>query len=58
MMIPLQTGSPLRRGLSLLLAYVRSGEPDLTSRQMALLRVLQLEKGAHTIRNLAARLVR
>ncbi len=39
-----------------LLRYVRSGEPDLTNRQMALLLVVGLEDGLHTVRGLAARL--
>ena len=38
------------------LGYVRSGQPDLTNRQMALLMVLQLEEGPHTVRGLAKRL--
>lgn len=39
-----------------LLRYVRSGQPDLTNRQMALLLVVGLEDGLHTVRGLAARL--
>ncbi|KAB7646616.1 MarR family transcriptional regulator [Polymorphobacter fuscus] len=39
-----------------LLRYVRSGQPDLTNRQMALLLVVGLEGGLHTVRGLAARL--
>lgn len=39
-----------------LLRYVRSGEPDLTNRQMALLLVVGREGGLHTVRGLAARL--
>jgi DNA-binding MarR family transcriptional regulator len=39
-----------------LLRYVRSGAPDLTNRQMALLLVVGLEGGLHTVRGLAARL--
>ena len=38
------------------LRYVRSGQPDLTNRQMALLMVIGLEGGLHTVRGLAARL--
>jgi DNA-binding MarR family transcriptional regulator len=49
-----------QKGLELwrraLLRYVRSGEPDLTNRQMALLLVVGLEGGLHTVRGLAARL--
>ena len=36
-----------------LLDYVRSGEPDLTNRQMALLMVVYLKPGPHTVRGLA-----
>ncbi len=36
-----------------LVDYVRSGEPDLTNRQMALLMLVYLEKGPHTVRGLA-----
>lgn len=36
-----------------LVDYVRSGEPDLTNRQMALLMLVYLEPGPHTVRGLA-----
>ena len=36
-----------------LLAYVRSGDPDLTNRQMALLLLVYLKQGPHTVRGLA-----
>lgn len=36
-----------------LLDYVRSGEPDLTNRQMALLLLVYLTPGPHTVRGLA-----
>lgn len=36
-----------------LVDYVRSGEPDLTNRQMALLLLVYLESGPHTVRGLA-----
>jgi DNA-binding MarR family transcriptional regulator len=39
-----------------LIRYVRSGEPDLTNRQMAMLLIIGLEDGLHTVRGLAARL--
>lgn len=39
-----------------LLRYVRSGAPDLTNRQMALLLVVGMEGGLHTVRGLASRL--
>ena len=36
-----------------LVDYVRSGEPDLTNRQMALLMLVYLDTGPHTVRGLA-----
>ena len=39
-----------------LIAYVRSGEPDLTNRQMALMLIVYLTPGPHTVRGLAERL--
>ena len=36
-----------------LLSYVRSGDPDLTNRQMALLLLVYLKPGPHTVRGLA-----
>ena len=36
-----------------LVGYVRSGKPDLTNRQMALLLVVYLTPGPHTVRGLA-----
>ena len=36
-----------------LIDYVRSGEPDLTNRQMALLMLVYLTPGPHTVRGLA-----
>ena len=39
--------------MSTLVDYVRSGEPDLTNRQMALLLVVYLNPGPHTVRGLA-----
>lgn len=36
-----------------LINYVRSGEPDLTNRQMALLLLVYLTPGPHTVRGLA-----
>lgn len=45
--------SPLTRWMSTLVDYVRSGEPDLTNRQMALLMVVYLSPGPHTVRGLA-----
>ena len=39
--------------MTALVDYVRSGEPDLTNRQMALLLVVYLLPGPHTVRGLA-----
>ena len=39
--------------MATLVDYVRSGEPDLTNRQMALLMVVYLDPGPHTVRGLA-----
>ena len=36
-----------------LIGYVRSGQPDLTNRQMALLMLVYLAPGPHTVRGLA-----
>lgn len=36
-----------------LIGYVRSGAPDLTNRQMALLMLVYLTPGPHTVRGLA-----
>jgi DNA-binding MarR family transcriptional regulator len=36
-----------------LVAYVRSGQPDLTNRQMALLLLVYRTSGPHTVRGLA-----
>jgi DNA-binding MarR family transcriptional regulator len=36
-----------------LVGYVRSGKPDLTNRQMALLLLVYLTSGPHTVRGLA-----
>lgn len=43
----------LRSWMQGLVGYVRSGEPDLTNRQMALLLVVYLTPGPHTVRGLA-----
>ena len=39
--------------MTTLVDYVRSGEPDLTNRQMALLMLVYLDPGPHTVRGLA-----
>lgn len=43
----------LKSWMHTLVDYVRSGEPDLTNRQMALLLVVYLNPGPHTVRGLA-----
>jgi DNA-binding MarR family transcriptional regulator len=42
--------------MTTLVRYVRSGEPDLTNRQMALMMLVHGEDGPHTVRGLADRL--
>ena len=39
--------------MNTLVGYVRSGKPDLTNRQMALLLAVYLTPGPHTVRGLA-----
>lgn len=46
----------LSHWMGALVDYVRSGQPDLTNRQMALLLIVYLDKGTHTVRGLAQRL--
>lgn len=46
----------LSRWMQTLIAYVRSGQPDLTNRQMALMMIVYLSQGPHTVRGLAERL--
>jgi len=43
----------LARWMKALVSYVRSGQPDLTNRQMALLLAVYLTPGPHTVRGLA-----
>jgi len=54
------TESPPSEGLSswmgTLIGYVQSARPDLTNRQMALLLVVYLTDGPHTVRGLASKL--
>src|SRR6187399_1418452 len=45
--------SPLSMWMRALIGYVRSGAPDLTNRQMALLMLVYLTPGPHTVRGLA-----
>lgn len=47
---------PLASWMGTLIDYVQSARPDLTNRQMALLMVVYLLPGPHTVRGLAARL--
>jgi DNA-binding MarR family transcriptional regulator len=39
-----------------LVSYVRSGQPDLTNRQMALMLITYITPGPHTVRGLAHQL--
>jgi DNA-binding MarR family transcriptional regulator len=39
--------------MTTLIDYVRSGHPDLTNRQMAIMLLVSLHKGPHTVRGLA-----
>ena len=43
----------LDQWMRVLIEYVRSGAPDLTNRQFALLLVVHLNPGPHTVRGLA-----
>jgi MarR family len=43
----------LDKWMHTLVDYVRSGEPDLTNRQMALMMMVYVEAGPHTVRGLA-----
>ncbi|WP_370172344.1 MarR family winged helix-turn-helix transcriptional regulator [Sphingobium abikonense] len=43
----------LRQWMSTLVDYVRSGKPDLTNRQMALMMTVYISSGPHTVRGLA-----
>lgn len=49
-------GEPLSAWMDTLIDYVQSARPDLTNRQMALLMVVYLVPGPHTVRGLASRL--
>lgn len=51
--VPLE---PLSGWMDTLIGYVQSARPDLTNRQMALLMVVYLLPGPHTVRGLASRL--
>ena len=43
----------LKSWMQTLIGYVRSGSPDLTNRQMALMLIVYLTPGPHTVRGLA-----
>lgn len=43
----------LNSWMNTLIRYVRSGQPDLTNRQMALMLLVYLTPGPHTVRGLA-----
>ena len=47
---------PLNEWMQTLIDYVRSGAPDLTNRQMALLMLVYLSPGPHTVRGIAREL--
>ncbi|MEM8697407.1 MAG: MarR family winged helix-turn-helix transcriptional regulator [Pseudomonadota bacterium] len=49
-------GDPLGQWMNGLVDYVRSGEPDLSNRQMALLLLIYGTSGPHTVRGLAEKL--
>ncbi|WP_028055989.1 MarR family winged helix-turn-helix transcriptional regulator [Sphingobium bisphenolivorans] len=44
---------PLSQWMRTLVDYVRSGKPDLTNRQMALMLTVYISGGPHTVRGLA-----
>src|SRR3546814_7815127 len=50
------TGLALSNWMRTLVDYVRSGEPDLTNRQMALMMIVYILPGPHTVRGLADKL--
>lgn len=54
--LPQNAEAPLSAWMGTLIGYVQSQRPDLTNRQMALLLVVYLNPGPHTVRGLAARL--
>ena len=49
-------GKPLSVRMGTLIDYVHSGRPDLSNRQMALLMIVYILPGPHTVRGLSARL--
>ncbi len=53
---PLSTTDSMLDWMETLIAYVRSGDPDLTNRQMAIIFTVYTRRGPHTVRGLAERL--
>ncbi|WP_420607236.1 MarR family transcriptional regulator [Novosphingopyxis sp.] len=53
---PLSTTDSMLDWMETLIAYVRSGDPDLTNRQMAIIFTVYTRHGPHTVRGLAERL--
>lgn len=51
-----ETGAQLHPWMNVLVRYVQSNQPDLTNRQLALLLIVYLLPGPHTVRGLAAQL--
>ena len=49
---------PLGQWMRTLVDYVRSGKPDLTNRQMALMMTVYIGSGPHTVRGLAEDVLR
>ena len=49
-------GAQLYPWMDALILYVQSNQPDLTNRQLALMLIVYLTPGPHTVRGLAARL--
>lgn len=45
--------APIDQWMTSLIDYVRSGAPDLTNRQLALLMLVYRTRGPHTVRGLA-----
>ncbi|MBH9538803.1 MarR family transcriptional regulator [Novosphingopyxis sp. YJ-S2-01] len=53
---PLSTTDSMLDWMDTLIAYVRSGDPDLTNRQMAIIFTVYTRRGPHTVRGLAEKL--
>jgi DNA-binding MarR family transcriptional regulator len=50
------SANALPQWMQALVSYVRSGQPDLTNRQMALMLIAYITPGPHTVRGLAHQL--